>query len=124
MTTLEAGAELTSPCLLEQPHEVLSGETVPSDNVKVVAWRNGDGRTFVRDVRLRAEGTEGFSAYVPGLPGVVSEGDTEDATLANIKEALAAALEGYLEGGKDIPWEPSYAPLTPGEIQHRVVVHV
>ncbi len=35
----------------------------------------------------------GFTAYVPKLPGCVSEGDTYDETLANIKEALQLYLE-------------------------------
>ena len=45
----------------------------------------------------------GFSAYVERLPGIVSEGDTEEETLRNIKDALTAALHLYLEDGS-IPW--------------------
>ena len=35
----------------------------------------------------------GFWAEVPALPGCVSEGDTRDETLANVREAA----EGWLE---------------------------
>jgi len=39
----------------------------------------------------------GFSAYVPKLPGCISEGDTYDETLANIREAI----EVYIEVAKE-----------------------
>ncbi|MGE3305250.1 MAG: type II toxin-antitoxin system HicB family antitoxin [Rhizobiaceae bacterium] len=38
-----------------------------------------------------AEG--GFTAYVPSLPGCVSEGDTRDEALQNIREAVELYLE-------------------------------
>lgn len=39
----------------------------------------------------------GFTVYVPSLPGCISEGDTEEEALANIKEAI----ELYLEPAED-----------------------
>ncbi len=35
----------------------------------------------------------GFTAIVPALPGCVSEGDTREEALANIKEAIELYLE-------------------------------
>ncbi len=35
----------------------------------------------------------GYTAFVPKLPGCVSEGETYDETLANIKEAVELYLE-------------------------------
>jgi predicted RNase H-like HicB family nuclease len=35
----------------------------------------------------------GFTAYVPTLPGCISEGDTRDEALANIREAIELYLE-------------------------------
>ena len=35
----------------------------------------------------------GFTAFVPSLPGCISEGDTEEEALANIKEAIQLYLE-------------------------------
>lgn len=46
--------------------------------LKVVLERSEDG---------------GFSAYVQALPGCVSEGETEEETLANIREAIELYLE-------------------------------
>ena len=35
----------------------------------------------------------GFTAIVPGLPGCVSEGETREEVLANVREAIALYLE-------------------------------
>ncbi|MBI2962420.1 MAG: type II toxin-antitoxin system HicB family antitoxin [Deltaproteobacteria bacterium] len=35
----------------------------------------------------------GFTAHVPALPGCISEGDTREATLANVQEAIRLYLE-------------------------------
>jgi len=35
----------------------------------------------------------GFTVYVPSLPGCISEGDTEEEALQNIKEAIELYLE-------------------------------
>jgi len=35
----------------------------------------------------------GFSAYVPSLPGCISEGETKEEALRNIKEAIELYLD-------------------------------
>jgi len=35
----------------------------------------------------------GFTVYVPSLPGCISEGDTREEAIANIKEAIDLYLE-------------------------------
>jgi predicted RNase H-like HicB family nuclease len=35
----------------------------------------------------------GYTAYVPSLPGCISEGDSREQAIANIKEAIALYLE-------------------------------
>ncbi len=35
----------------------------------------------------------GYTAYVPTLPGCISEGDTSDEALANVREAVELYLE-------------------------------
>lgn len=49
----------------------------------------------------------GYTAYVPSLPGCLSEGDTRDQVLANIREAI----ELYLE-----PTDDDYVPSGTAEV--------
>ena len=35
----------------------------------------------------------GYTVYVPSLPGCISEGDTRDEALTNIREAISLYLE-------------------------------
>lgn len=47
----------------------------------------------------------GYTVTVPSLPGCISEGDTYEAALAHIKEAMALYLESLASEGKPIPQE-------------------
>jgi len=44
-------------------------------------------------VVLEASDEGGYTVYVPSLPGCISEGETEDEALENIKEAIELYLE-------------------------------
>lgn len=50
-----------------------------------------EGRKFT--VMLSKESVGGYSAWVLELPGCISQGETRDEALTNIREAI----EGYLE---------------------------
>ena len=39
-------------------------------------------------VVLEASEDEGYTVYVPALPGCISEGDSKDEALGNIREAI------------------------------------
>ena len=54
----------------------------------------------------------GYTVYVPSLPGCISEGDTRDEALANIREAI----ELYLE-----PIEDDYIPQPGAEVLELVL---
>lgn len=45
---------------------------------------------------------EGYSVWVPGLPGCWSQGKTEKESLENIKDAIESYLETVEELNKDI----------------------
>lgn len=55
------------------------------------------------DVVFEPQDEGGFSAYVPDLPGCVSEGETLDETTAMIQEAMALYLESRQERGWSLP---------------------
>lgn len=42
---------------------------------------------------LEPQDEGGFTAYVPSLPGCISEGDTKEEAIKNIKEAVELYLE-------------------------------
>jgi predicted RNase H-like HicB family nuclease len=58
-------------------------------------------------VTYRFEETEegGYFAEVVGLPGCMSEGDSVDETLKNIREALSLCLEVAEDGELELPEE-------------------
>ena len=44
-------------------------------------------------VVLESSADGGFTVYAPSLPGCISEGDTKEEALKNIKEAIALYVE-------------------------------
>jgi len=56
-------------------------------------------------VILEQEADGGFVARVPVLPGCVSQGDTKDEALANIREAINLYIEDCVESGDPVPRE-------------------
>lgn len=44
-----------------------------------------------------------FVAEVPSLPGCLSQGETRDEALANVREAIALYLESLEERGDPVP---------------------
>jgi predicted RNase H-like HicB family nuclease len=52
------------------------------------------------------EGREGgFVAICPALPGCVTQGDSRQEALGNIREAVEAYIEALLEDGLPVPVE-------------------
>jgi predicted RNase H-like HicB family nuclease len=54
-----------------------------------------------------------FSVLILNLPGVGSCGNTENEAIANTREAIAGALESYVESGEEIPWADASAYSIP-----------
>lgn len=61
------------------------------------------GRAYQCYIWLCPEADGGFSALAPCLPGVASQGETQEEAVANITEAFRGVAESYLESGT-IPW--------------------
>lgn len=60
---------------------------------------------FTRQVVLHQEEDGGYWVEVPSLPGCVSQGDSKDEALANIKEAIELYIESLQANGDPIPEE-------------------
>jgi predicted RNase H-like HicB family nuclease len=56
-------------------------------------------------VVLEREADGGYVASVPALPGCVSQGDTRDDVLKNIREAADLYIEDCIATGDPVPTE-------------------
>lgn len=56
-------------------------------------------------VILEQEPDGGYVVHAPALPGCVSQGDTRQEALANIREAMELYIEDCLEAGDPVPKE-------------------
>ncbi|CDX54388.1 MULTISPECIES: type II toxin-antitoxin system HicB family antitoxin [unclassified Mesorhizobium] len=52
---------------------------------------------------LSTEDGGGFSAYVPDLPGCMSDGETPEEAISNVQDAIAAWIEAAHELGRSVP---------------------
>ena len=56
-------------------------------------------------VVIEQEDNGGFVVSVPALPGCISEGNTRDEAMKNVREAIEVYLEDCRESGEPIPSE-------------------
>ncbi|MCL5782698.1 MAG: type II toxin-antitoxin system HicB family antitoxin [Candidatus Thermoplasmatota archaeon] len=49
----------------------------------------------------------GYTVTVPALPGCISEGDTKEEAIENIKDAISGYIESLKKHGEPIPVETS-----------------
>ena len=54
---------------------------------------------------LEQEADGGYVVTVPVLPGCISEGNTREEALANIREAIELYIESCIENGDPVPEE-------------------
>jgi predicted RNase H-like HicB family nuclease len=73
-----------------------------SDDQRACSENSGKG--YRCKVRLCPDESGGYFVVALNLPGVVSEGDTEEEAIANMREACAGAIESYLAHQGSIPW--------------------
>jgi predicted RNase H-like HicB family nuclease len=57
---------------------------------------------------LSREDGGGFSATVPDLPGCMSDGETPEEALANVRDAISAWIEAAEELGHPVPRPSAY----------------
>ena len=100
---------------------LIEQRTATPAELTVCAWEELD-RTYRCRVILCPEEDGGFSALAQRLPGVVSQGETEDEALRNISEAFRGAVQMYLEDGGGIPWQDSDETALPKGSKERWVL--
>jgi predicted RNase H-like HicB family nuclease len=86
-------------------------------------WQQHKGGVYRCIVYLTLEAEGGFSVESANLPGVASQGETEEEALANIKEAFEGCFESYKAHGEAIPWLTPPREPEPGALQRVVIVH-
>jgi predicted RNase H-like HicB family nuclease len=59
--------------------------------------------SLARHVILHPEEEGGYWVECPSLPGCISQGDTKEEALVNIKEAIEAYIESLQKHGEPIP---------------------
>jgi predicted RNase H-like HicB family nuclease len=57
----------------------------------------------MRQVILIPDEVGGYTVEVPSLPGCISEGDTVEDALNNVREAIDLYIETLVEDGQEVP---------------------
>ena len=63
----------------------------------------------------------GFTVTSPLLPELLTEGDTADEAVANVRDALAAVIELYEETGRALP-QTAMVPESAGSVWFEALV--
>lgn len=98
----------------------------PAEGVRMyeshVRWTEYPAQTcFDCRIGLQREPDGGFSIYAINLPGVVSQGETEQEAIANIVDALSGALAEYKAAGA-IPWSEDF--IEDETLERRILVNL
>ncbi|MSR57277.1 MAG: type II toxin-antitoxin system HicB family antitoxin [Planctomycetaceae bacterium] len=81
--------------------------------------------TYECKTLLIPEDDGGFSAFAIRLPGVISQGDTEEEALQNIAEAFRGAIQAYADLKQDIPWrDVEVVDRQKGSMERWIIVDV
>ncbi len=65
--------------------------------------RSAQGSDMKYRVLISQDENGVFVAEVPNLPGCVSQGDTREAAVANVREAIQAYIASLEEHGEPVP---------------------
>jgi len=88
------------------------------------AWTESK-KAYRCHILLLKEEDGSYSALVLNLPGAGSCGDTEEEAVRNVREAVAGAIESYLDADEDIPWSDSLTEDIPESGKQKwILVHV
>ncbi len=87
-------------------------------------WTLCEGRTYeCKALFCPEEG--GYTVYAIRLPGCVTQGDTLEEAIENIKDAFRECILSYSEDGKPIPWSsPEEFERPSGSFEQWIDVYV
>ena len=106
MTTLVEDRRAPPACVVEPTWEELEG-------------------TYRCQALLCPESDGGFAVFARRLPGVASQGETEEEALSNLAEAFRGAIQMYLEDGGSIPWQDiDKSDIPKGSVERWILVDV
>ena len=72
------------------PRNLFSGGELGTETLNI---EKGKDKYMKLKVVLEPQEEEGYTVYVPSLPGCISQGETYEEALENIKEAIELHLE-------------------------------
>jgi antitoxin HicB len=74
------------------------------DEIDNVRGRSGESAMYYKlPLVFEPQPEGGFTVTSPLLPELITEGDTVEDALENVRDALAAVIEVYQETGKTLP---------------------
>jgi antitoxin HicB len=98
-----------------------------SQIVDLNEWKKYElrGRVYECRVWVCPEPEGGYSATLPSLPGVVTQGETLEETLESVKEAFRGVVAEHIESKEDRPWHHSVVRQKPHDaIEKWILVNV
>ena len=98
-------------------------EGTRSEVVEKAVWKKFD-HTYECPVLICPEEEGGYSVHALRLPGVASQGEPVDEAVENIRDALQAAMQVYLEDSGSIPWCDNDVERSNGCLELRILVDV
>ena len=87
-----------------------------------LGWHKPQGLYRCKVILVPEENGE-YSVYAATLPGVASQGKTEEEALTNIVEAFEGVLATYREQGEKVPWTEVPREQERGAKIRWVIVH-
>ena len=62
-------------------------------------------KTYSFSIIFEPEDEGGYSVYCPALPGCVSQGESYEEALANIRESITGYVKSLIQDGLPVPEE-------------------
>ncbi len=110
----------TIPLIEERPTRFGS----PAKVLDATDWERLGDNVFECRVLLCPEAEGGYSVHALRLPGVVSQGDTIEEALENIREAFRGAIFVFRKANQPIPWESVTIDRPAGSLERWILVDV